>query len=350
MKMPSPASDARRQGHDRDGGDGGGAPVRSQTYGNAEAGSASALRRPGRQRRPRRLLRLGRRRGPSGNAGRGWAGGCLSRPVQFGSTPESYRQPLGSGRSATRSPAATEFASPEDSGVARCGHAAGRVCRGPWAAAPFRWHGPGALRAIARTLRARRFRRGEVLFHEGDPGDALFVVASGAVKVVVRPRTERKPSWPRCGAAISWANWPCSTGRRDPQRRRTRAHRDFGLPRERFLASSPPSRRFATRSWLAGRRAAAADHSRRRAALPGPHGPAGRAPGAPGRGERRASGRRERPAGRALTQSDLASMIGATRQSVNKLLGEFEADGLLLVERDSIVVPNLERLARAARR
>ena len=28
-----------------------------------------------------------------------------------------------------------------------------------------------------------------------------------------------------------------------------------------------------------------------------------------------------------LTQSDLAAMIGATRQSVNKLLGEFEEDG-----------------------
>ena len=40
-------------------------------------------------------------------------------------------------------------------------------------------------RAIALTLRTRRFRRGEVLFHEGDPGDALFIVASGAVKVVV---------------------------------------------------------------------------------------------------------------------------------------------------------------------
>jgi hypothetical protein len=35
---------------------------------------------------------------------------------------------------------------------------------------------------------------------------------------------------------------------------------------------------------------------------------------------------------------------------VNKLLGEFEADGLLQMERDSIVVPNLDRLARAARR
>src|SRR3954452_19719789 len=39
------------------------------------------------------------------------------------------------------------------------------------------------LASLAREMRSRRFRRGEVLFHMGDPGDALFVVASGAVKI-----------------------------------------------------------------------------------------------------------------------------------------------------------------------
>jgi hypothetical protein len=33
------------------------------------------------------------------------------------------------------------------------------------------------LAAVARQFRARRFRRHEVIFHEGDPGDSLFVVA-----------------------------------------------------------------------------------------------------------------------------------------------------------------------------
>src|SRR5205814_1101298 len=39
------------------------------------------------------------------------------------------------------------------------------------------------LVALAREMRSRRFRRGEVLFHMGDPGDALFVVTAGAVKI-----------------------------------------------------------------------------------------------------------------------------------------------------------------------
>jgi CRP-like cAMP-binding protein len=31
----------------------------------------------------------------------------------------------------------------------------------------------------------RRFRRNEVIFHQGDPGDSLHVLASGAVKIVL---------------------------------------------------------------------------------------------------------------------------------------------------------------------
>jgi CRP-like cAMP-binding protein len=51
-----------------------------------------------------------------------------------------------------------------------------------------------------------------------------------------------------------------------------------------------------------------------------------------------------------LTQSDLGAMIGATRQSVNKLLGEFVEEGLLRMDRDVIVIPDLAVLERASRR
>ena len=51
-----------------------------------------------------------------------------------------------------------------------------------------------------------------------------------------------------------------------------------------------------------------------------------------------------------LTQGDLAAMIGCTRQSVNKLLGIFTDDGLIRLDRDSIVVLDLGGLGRAARR
>jgi hypothetical protein len=43
-------------------------------------------------------------------------------------------------------------------------------------------------------------------------------------------------------------------------------------------------------------------------------------------------------------------MIGCTRQSVNKLLGMFSDDHLIRLERDRIVVLDLDGLARAAHR
>ncbi len=41
------------------------------------------------------------------------------------------------------------------------------------------------LRQLAARASMRRYRRGEVVFREGDPGDWLFVVGSGRLKVVV---------------------------------------------------------------------------------------------------------------------------------------------------------------------
>jgi CRP-like cAMP-binding protein len=42
-----------------------------------------------------------------------------------------------------------------------------------------------SLAGIARQLRRRRFRRNETIFHQGDPGDSLHIVSSGAVKIVL---------------------------------------------------------------------------------------------------------------------------------------------------------------------
>ena len=44
---------------------------------------------------------------------------------------------------------------------------------------------PEVLAEVARALRQRRFRRNEVIFHQGDPGDSLHIIASGAVKIVL---------------------------------------------------------------------------------------------------------------------------------------------------------------------
>jgi CRP-like cAMP-binding protein len=50
------------------------------------------------------------------------------------------------------------------------------------------------------------------------------------------------------------------------------------------------------------------------------------------------------------TQSDLASMIGGTRQSVNKLLADLVERGLVILEKDTLIIPDVEALELEAER
>jgi CRP-like cAMP-binding protein len=51
-----------------------------------------------------------------------------------------------------------------------------------------------------------------------------------------------------------------------------------------------------------------------------------------------------------FTQTELAGMIGGSRQSVNRLLSELVAEGVLRFDGDDLVIPDVDRLAEAARR
>lgn len=212
--------------------------------------------------------------------------------------------------------------------------------------------GQSSLQALARHLRTRRFKRGEVVFHQGDPGDALFIVASGVVKVVVPSEdgeeailaTLRRGDFlgelalidgaPRSASAIA-----------------LEATEILTLPREQFrsLVASEPAIRDALLVALAGeiRRLTTyvaelhfLDLTGRLAArllrLAEEH------------GERAPDGSMRLPS--PLTQGDLAAMIGSTRQSVNKLLGDFIEAGLLRMDGDALVVRDMTALTQASRR
>lgn len=209
-----------------------------------------------------------------------------------------------------------------------------------------------ALVSIARGLRSRRFRRGEVLFHQGDPGDALFVVLSGAIKIVLPSEegdeailtTARPGDFLGELALLDGADRSATAVAIEPTE-------TLVLPRERFreLIGEEPElrdallaaltaelRRLTTHVGdlhfldLTGRLAAQLVRLAREQGLRQPDGTV----------------RLDGP----ITQGDLASMVGATRQSVNKLLGAFVDDGLLRQERESIVILDLEGLARASHR
>jgi CRP-like cAMP-binding protein len=44
---------------------------------------------------------------------------------------------------------------------------------------------PNELERLASAMRRRTYRRGEVVFHQGDPGESLHVVCQGTLKVVI---------------------------------------------------------------------------------------------------------------------------------------------------------------------
>jgi len=208
------------------------------------------------------------------------------------------------------------------------------------------------LASLAAEMRSRRFRRAEVLFHQGDPGDALFVVISGAIKISLPSEegdeailaTLRSGDFfgelalldgaPRSATAIALE--PTET---------------LVLPRTRFrdLIASEPAIRDTLLAALAGELRRLTTHVQELHFLDITGRLAARLSRlAVSQGVDAGDGtvRLDAP----LTQSDLAAMIGTTRQTVNKLLGIFAEDGLLRLERDAIVVLDREGLARTARR
>ena len=53
--------------------------------------------------------------------------------------------------------------------------------------------------------------------------------------------------------------------------------------------------------------------------------------------------------GRSYTQSELAAMIGGTRQSVNRVMSELVSEGLVRLEPHDLVVVDVRRMAERAR-
>lgn len=209
------------------------------------------------------------------------------------------------------------------------------------------------LDLLTAALRSRRYRRDEVIFHVDDPGDSLFVVVNGSVKITLSADDGTEPAIlttiGRGGffgelALLDGAPRSATAVAMDPVEALV-LHRDaFGR-----LVDSEPGLRRTLLATLAGeiRRLTAqvedlhfldlpgrlARHLLRAIENDGDD---------PGSGEVRLPW--------PFTQGELAGMIGGSRQSVNRLLADFVAQGLLRFEGDDLVIPDPRRLAAAARR
>lgn len=209
------------------------------------------------------------------------------------------------------------------------------------------------LEGLAKGMRIRRFRRGETVFHLGDPGDALFIVMAGSIKITLPADTGDEAILTTLRPGDFFGELALLDGApRSATAVAIEPTETYILARERFreLIATEPVMREALLATLAAEVRRLTHHveelhflditgrlaSRlaRLAAEPG----ASRLPD----GSIRLAG--------PLTQGDLAAMIGCTRQSVNKLLGLFTDDGLIRLEKDRIVIVDLEGLGRNAHR
>ncbi len=210
-----------------------------------------------------------------------------------------------------------------------------------------------AIDTLIRVLRVRRFRRGETIFHQGDPGDALFVVASGSVKVVLPSDEGAEPAIVAILgpseffgelALLDGAPHSATIVAVEPTETLV-LHRDAFLAlvdtdaglRRTLLASLATEIRRLTGHVedlhfldLPGRLASRIIRLADSAEPTGTDG-AVRIPWP-------------------YTQSELAGMIGGSRQSVNCLLADLSDQGLVRIERDQLVVLDAQRLAETIER
>lgn len=214
---------------------------------------------------------------------------------------------------------------------------------------------PDALEACVACLRIRRFRRDETVFHQGDPGDALHVIVGGAVKVVLpAPDATESAILATLGpgdffgelALLDGEPHSASVIALDPTETLVLRRADF----ERLFETQPGLRRALVAS-LTGELRRLTDHvealhflglrqrlARRVLALAGI--------GGPGTDPRATGVRVDWP----YTQAELAGMVGGSRETVNRLLAEFVAAGLVRFERETLVIPDPGRLLAEARR
>jgi CRP-like cAMP-binding protein len=208
------------------------------------------------------------------------------------------------------------------------------------------------LADVGRRLRHRHFRRNEVIFHQGDPGDALHVITAGSVKIVLPSAEGEEAIIATLRAGDFFGELSLLDGEpRSATAVAVESSETLSLPRNVFreLLDAHPELRDALFSALtqllrrlthhveelhfldlAGRLAARLAQLARQAQPRAADGPV----------------ELDWP----YTQSDLAAMIGGTRQSVNRLLADLIADGLVRLEHERLVITDIHALERRADR
>jgi CRP-like cAMP-binding protein len=203
-----------------------------------------------------------------------------------------------------------------------------------------------ARRALRVRMRRRRFAKGEVIFHEGDPGDALHLIEKGHVALkIATPRGDRAtlrvlgpedvlgefaivaPA-PRAATAIALDKVETMVLDRDAfeQLRTERPEIDDFM----LAAAIDEVRRVSAALLEALYLPVDQRVCRRLAELAALY---------------RSGDRTVVPVG----QDDLAQLAGVTRQTVNRVLAKAQADGVLAIDRGRVEILDTDALDARAR-
>jgi CRP/FNR family transcriptional regulator, cyclic AMP receptor protein len=209
---------------------------------------------------------------------------------------------------------------------------------------------PSAVAALTRQLQPVTFPRGHTVFAEGEPGDRLYIIVSGKVKIGRRSPDGRENLLTIMGPSDMFGELSIF----DPGPRTS-----SGTTITEVRAVSMD--RDALRSWIQDRPEIAAQLLRvlaRRLRRTNNNLADLIFTDVPGRVAKQLLelaqrfGHQEGDAMRVthdLTQEEIAQLVGASRETVNKALADFARRGWIRLEGKTVLIQNSERLARLAR-
>ncbi len=211
-------------------------------------------------------------------------------------------------------------------------------------------------RDLLRSARRRRFKRGEVVFHEGDPGDAIHLIEKGHVVIRVSTPMGEVATLTVLGRGESFGEGALLS----PDSRRTASAvavegaETMAVPGsefERLRAAHPGLERVLTAA-LAAQVRRLSGHLLEALYVPAEQRllrrleQAARSYGLDDDGGARGP---TRPIEVPLTQDDLATMAGTARPTANRVLKAAEEAGYVSLGRGKVTVTDAAALRRAAR-
>lgn len=213
----------------------------------------------------------------------------------------------------------------------------------------FQGVSPDAVAALVRQLEPVTFRRGEVVFTEGEPGDTLYIITAGKVKIGRKSVDGRDSLITLMGPSDMFGELAIF----DPGPRTSTV---TALTELKTVVMS----RSVLRSWIAHRPEIAEQLLRvlaRRLRRTNDNLSDLIFTDVPGRVAKQLLylaqrfGSRDGSALRVdheLTQEEIAQLVGSSRETVNKALSDFAQRGWIRVQGRSILIDNAERLAKRA--